>query len=160
MTEIFVNHQLLTLLAGESGENHIESEEYRGFLDEIRGVVDSLPGNHSEVIRGYYFECRGIDEIAEEMGLSRDDIRILLHKAIMKLKPLLAEKVKSRWPKRFANLRVCPICNHPKRKAIEAMVRSKKCRESWAMLNRRLKRRFGMSIHPPLVIIRHMRFHV
>ncbi len=159
MTQIYIDHQLLAKIAGSSPEKAADSEDYLAFLGRIRRAVEALPENHSKVITAYYFETRVIDDIAEEIGLPEEDTRRILREGLLKLKHALADEVKTRWPDRFGDIRICPICNHPERVAIETLIKSKKRNESWGVVNRRLKSKFGVSFNPPSVIISHMKYH-
>lgn len=159
MTQIFVDHQLLTKLAGAMPQKPVDSEDYLAFLQKVREAVLQLPPNHSKVIAAYYFECRVIKEIAVELGLSEADIKCILREGLLKLKHTLIPEVKTRWPNRFGHLRDCPICSHPDRDNIEAIIKAKKHSESWGAINKKLKFKFGVSFNPPSVIISHMKYH-
>ena len=158
MTMIFVDHQTLSQIAGFTpGDN--ENAEYQDFLESIRREVLELPADQRQVITLYYFETREIVNIATELGLPESDIRKLLRDGLNMLRHRLADLVRKRWPTKFAEARRCPICAHPRRREIEAIVKARKPADSWGKVNRELRKRFGCSFNPPSVLISHLKFH-
>lgn len=52
----------------------------------INQVIDQLPKRDRWVLRAIYFEERDKDEVCGELGITRDNLRLLLHRAIQKMK--------------------------------------------------------------------------
>jgi RNA polymerase sigma-70 factor, ECF subfamily len=54
----------------------------------IHLVIEQLPERDRRVLRAIYFEELDKDEVCRELGITRDNLRLLLHRAIQKMKHL------------------------------------------------------------------------
>lgn len=54
----------------------------------IHQAIEQLPERDRRVLRAIYFEERNKDEVCGELGITRDHLRLLLHRAIQKMKHL------------------------------------------------------------------------
>lgn len=54
----------------------------------IQKVIDQLPERDRRVLRAIFFEERDKDEVCRELGITRDNLRLLLHRAKQKFKDL------------------------------------------------------------------------
>jgi RNA polymerase sigma-70 factor (ECF subfamily) len=52
----------------------------------IHQVIEQLRERDRRVLRAIYFEERDKDEVCRELGITRDNLRLLLHRAIQKMK--------------------------------------------------------------------------
>jgi len=159
MAQIFVDHQVLTKIAAYLPSDPPESDDYRDFLDLVRQTVYDLESNHRQVVIMYYFENLDVEQITAELGLDQRIIYRRLRESLIKLRSSLAEAVKSRWPKQFRSLKLCPICDHPERLAIEKIIHGKKTSESWRTINKKLKQQIGRIFNPPTIMINHIKYH-
>jgi len=159
MIQIFVDHQVLINIASYLPSEISESDDNSGFLDLIRQKVYDLENDHRRVIIMYYFENLGVEQIAVELGLDQRAVYRLLRESLIMLKSSLTEVVKARWPRRFSDLKLCPICDHPERQTIETIIRGKKSGDSWGAINKKLKQRIGRIFNPPTVMINHIKYH-
>jgi len=159
MTIIFVDHQILVNVASYLPSKPAESDEYKDFLDMVRQKVDELEPGGRQVVIMYYFENLEAGCIAAELGLDERIVHQLLRESLKKLKASLAEAVKARWPDRCGNLKLCPICGHPERQAIENIIRAKKPGDNWGTVNKKLKRRIGRTFNPPTIMTNHLKYH-
>ena len=54
----------------------------------IQNVLEQLPERDRQVLRAIFFEERDKDEVCRELGVTRDNLRLLLHRAKQKFKDL------------------------------------------------------------------------
>jgi hypothetical protein len=160
MTMIYVDHQTLSEIAGYAPNEVAESAGYHDFLESVRQEVSGLSDNHRQVIIMYYFESREITAIAIELHLNENDVRKLLREGLGQLKHRLTDLVQKRWPDRFAALKPCPICSHPRRRQIDKLLEARKPTDSWGKVNRAVRQKFGCTFNPPSVIINHLKYHI
>lgn len=66
--------------------------EHSLLAEALKDAIDSLPKKDSEVLMRYYYYYQQTAEIADEMGLSADAVKVRLHRARKKLKTLLLER--------------------------------------------------------------------
>lgn len=66
--------------------------EHTLLAEALRDTIGSLPEQDSEVLIRYYYYYQQIAEIADEMKLSPDAVKVRLHRARKKLKQLLVER--------------------------------------------------------------------
>ena len=159
MAQIFVDHQVLINIAACQPSKPPESDDHKDFLDLIRQKVYDLDSNHRQVTIMYYFENLEVNRIADDLGLDQRTVYRLLRESLIMLKTSLAKAVKARWPGRFDDLKLCPICGHPERSAIDSIILSKKSNESWGAINKKLKQRIGRIFNPPAIMINHIKYH-
>ncbi len=57
----------------------------------IQNVIEQLPERDRRVLRAVFFEERDKDEVCRELGVTRDNLRLLLHRAKQKFKHLYAD---------------------------------------------------------------------
>jgi len=60
--------------------------------ERVREAVKSLSPRERELISKVFFQEKEKDEVCAELGVSRDYLRVLLHRAIEHLRDLLEEK--------------------------------------------------------------------
>jgi RNA polymerase sigma-70 factor, ECF subfamily len=60
--------------------------------EQVRLVMDELPARDRRILRALFFEDREKDEVCAEMGVGRDYLRVLVHRA----KSLLRERMLGR----------------------------------------------------------------
>ena len=56
--------------------------------EKIQKALDQLPERDRRVMRAIFFEERDKDEVCREYGITRDNLRLILHRAIQRLKHL------------------------------------------------------------------------
>lgn len=72
---------------GDIAEKIIEDEEYKALYHAIALLKD----NHREVILLYYFDGLSVSEIAGITGQTVQNVKVLMHRARMKLKEILED---------------------------------------------------------------------
>jgi len=63
----------------------------RKLARKVQKVVEELPERDRRVLRAIFFEERDKDEVCRELGISRDNLRLLLHRAKQKFRDLYEE---------------------------------------------------------------------
>jgi RNA polymerase sigma-70 factor (ECF subfamily) len=58
---------------------------------QVRAVIPELPPRDQAILRALFFEERDKDTICQDYGVGRDYLRVLLHRAKVRLRGLLAE---------------------------------------------------------------------
>ncbi len=62
----------------------------------VQRIVDELPERDRRILRGVILEERDKDEVCEQMGVDRDYLRVLQHRAINSFKKLYMERTAQR----------------------------------------------------------------
>ena len=158
MAIIYVDHQTLVKLAG-TATSRGSDETADQLRDIVRQAVDELDASSRQIISMFYFESRKINEIAKQTGLEIPRIREIIREGLNRLKHLLADEASRRWTGRV-KVSHCPVCLHPRRLAIEAIIQQKKTCQSWARINRRLLARIGRRFNPPSLLVNHLKYHM
>ncbi len=159
MSLLFVDHQMLSKLVSSKKE-FFGDDKAEAFHDLIREKVYNLEDQHKQAIVMHYFENLNLTDIAGEMGLEENQVHKLLGEALSILKYVLADIVENRWPDRFKNLHLCPVCNHPEKKKIEKIISGKRNKDSWGKINSQLNKHVGETFHPPSILINHLKYHM
>ncbi|MFY9644472.1 MAG: sigma-70 family RNA polymerase sigma factor [Terriglobales bacterium] len=60
----------------------------RRAAEKVQQVIEQLPERDRRVLRAIFFDERDKDEVCREMGITRDNLRLLLHRAKQRLKDL------------------------------------------------------------------------
>ncbi len=60
----------------------------RETAQKVHKVIEQLPERDRRVLRAIFFEERDKDEVCRELGITRDNLRLLLHRAKQKFKDL------------------------------------------------------------------------
>ncbi|MCD6162091.1 MAG: sigma-70 family RNA polymerase sigma factor [candidate division Zixibacteria bacterium] len=155
----YVNHQKLNAIISNESKTSID-HSLEALRLAVREKVHALDEPYRQIIVMYYFENQKLDSIAKETGLCVPQINKHLGEALLILKYSLAEIVKKRWPNRFANDCLCPVCSHPQKHKIEMILLSKKNNESWGIINKRLKKAVKTAFNPPIILLNHLRYHM
>lgn len=66
--------------------------EHTLLAEVLRDTIESLPKQDSEVLIRFYYYYQRTAEIADEMNLTADAVKVRLHRARKKLKQLLVER--------------------------------------------------------------------
>lgn len=64
----------------------------RQAAQKVQKVIEQLPERDRRVLRAIFFEERDKDEVCRELGITRDNLRLLLHRAKQKFKHLYDER--------------------------------------------------------------------
>lgn len=146
-----------------TGEGDLEIEK------EVRYAVAKLLEKEKIFIEQYYFEGKSYREIGQILKLNLKQVEYLHHKAVFKLKNLLAEFVARRFkmriekpiPEKLAHpnriAKGCVICQNPQQKEIEKVIESKKDYQTWGVILKKLKQKFDLKIKAPQILMGHMK---
>jgi RNA polymerase sigma-70 factor, ECF subfamily len=62
--------------------------------EKVQKVIEQLPERDRRVLRAIFLEERDREEVCRELGITRDDLHLLLHRARQKFKDLYSEQWK------------------------------------------------------------------
>ncbi|MEM6793213.1 MAG: sigma-70 family RNA polymerase sigma factor [Acidobacteriota bacterium] len=65
---------------------------------QVRGIVDHLPARDRKVLRAIFLEEKERDEVCAQMGVARDYLRVLLHRAKSEFRKDFMRRQASREP--------------------------------------------------------------
>jgi RNA polymerase sigma-70 factor (ECF subfamily) len=66
--------------------------------DKVREILEDLPERDRRLLRGLFLEERDKDEVCRELGVDRDYLRVLLHRAKLSFKSLYMKHMDRRPP--------------------------------------------------------------
>jgi len=151
-------------LYGRSNEDTAESKINRKseelIAKEVRKAVEKLSAEERLFIQKFYFEFKGYQEIAGLLKKRVYKLERIHRRALDKLRILLAAFVKTRFKLEIPKKTDCVICRSPFHKELDQLIKSKKKEVTYIPLIRTFKRKYGINIKTPQVIIGHQRKHM
>ncbi|UCD93809.1 MAG: sigma-70 family RNA polymerase sigma factor [Candidatus Zixiibacteriota bacterium] len=136
------------------------SEPNREIIAAVREAIEELSPLEKEFVERFYFHGQSYLKIADELGKRPRRIEGIHRRAISKLKKSLAEFVREKFDVETTVDTDCIICNSTFRKEIDAMIDAKKDEETWKNIIGALKKRYGIKIKSPQVLIGHEKYHL
>jgi RNA polymerase sigma factor (sigma-70 family) len=127
---------------------------------EVRKAVEKLSCEDKQFIRLFYFEFKTYQQIAGKLGRKIHKLERIHQRALDKLRILLAGFVQERFNLEVPKSSSCIICNSPFRRELEQLIRDKRQDETYSRLIRIFKRKYGITVKTPQVIIGHRRKHM
>ena len=121
----------------------------------VAGAMQKLPPTLKLIVYHRIYEGMAVSEIAKLTKNSIPETRAMLYEAYRLLRDYLAGFASQRWG--IEPEKSCQICAHPQARLIEEMLKTKKNAESWGTFCRRLQQLIGERIHPPNILIAHLR---
>ena len=70
----------------------------RQMQEKVREILEDMPEKDRRLIRAVFLEERDKDEVCEEIGVDRDYLRVLLHRAKQSFKSLYLKNIDRRPP--------------------------------------------------------------
>lgn len=136
--------------------------------NKVREALSKLTFAEREFIKYFYFDCRSYSEITALMGKKIYRLESLHKNAFEKLRKILGGYVEKRFklPQNYAsgeksaNSKPCIICQNPNRTNLEEIISSKKEKETWKKVMQEFKKRFGLIIKAPQILITHKNKHM
>jgi len=126
----------------------------------VRAALDRLDETEIEFIRSFYFQGLGYREISGMMGKATHRLESIHRGALLKLRVLLSGTTggyfKTRAPVTFD----CPLCRHPRRSAIDSMIRQRRPTATWRHIIKKLKTDYGLPGITPQRLIGHRKYHM
>lgn len=140
-------------------EETLEQIERRELLiGAVRNALRALSGLERHVVERHNFEGRSFVQIADELVTSKSHVKAIHRRARKRLRKILAPFVKQRFGLR-PRAGQCPICLSHYRRSAERVVRRRRPEESFAVVIKELRERFGIVVKSPKTIIGHVKYH-
>ncbi len=141
--------------------SHLQKPLYnQKIIKAVRKAVDKLKPAEKDFIERYYFQGYSIEQIALDLNLSKKNINVRHHLALIKLRKYLALFVKEQFGLETQINQNCLICNSVYTKEINRLIRSKKKEETWKRIIRILKEKYKIKIKSPQILIGHQKYHL
>jgi RNA polymerase sigma factor (sigma-70 family) len=133
----------------------------------VREAMERLSPLERQFVEYFYFEDKSYREISVLLNKSIHRLEGIHHRALGKLKMLLSNYVKTRFkltlPEQTdlkAQTSCCIICKSPFRQELDKLIQAKKEKETYKSLIRIFKKKYGLEIKTPQVIIGHRKKHM
>lgn len=136
------------------------SDAHEAINCEVRKAVEKLSSEEKQFIRLFYFEFKTYQQIAGKLGRKIHKLERIHQRALDKLRILLAGFVQERFNLEVPKSSHCIICNSPFRRELEQLIRDKRQDETYSRLIRIFKRKYGIAVKTPQVIIGHRSKHM
>jgi hypothetical protein len=147
------------ILRNSSGGEE-ENEINEAINREVRKAVEELPAAEKRFVELFYFEFKSYRQIAIILKKKVYKLERIHQRALGKLRILLTDFVKKRFRLEITEKTDCPICSSPFREELDQLIREKKEEETHKPLINILKKRYGIDIRTPQVIIGHRKKHM
>ncbi|UCE25613.1 MAG: sigma-70 family RNA polymerase sigma factor [Candidatus Zixiibacteriota bacterium] len=134
-------------------------EELDGLREMVAQAVESLDEQERFLIFRYYYLGESLSQMSLLSGRARYRLAAMHQRALRKLKRSLAGLVKARYGLTVQSYRTCPVCESSNREEIEAVLRSRDWQRSWRPVMELLRKRYGVIISTPQVLIGHEKYH-
>ncbi len=129
-------------------------------IEAVRTALEKLTEEEREFIICYYFRGLNLVETASELNRKSTRMDGLHLQAVKKLKKHLAGFVEAEFGIKTEGTKPCPVCISRYRREIEKIIASKAPSVPWSAVLAELKRKFGIIIRAPQVLISHRKYHV
>jgi RNA polymerase sigma factor (sigma-70 family) len=126
----------------------------------VREAMERLSPLERQFIEHFYFEDKSYREISVLLNKSIHRLERIHHRASGKLKMLLSNYVKTRFRLNLPEQTDCIICKSPFRQELDKLIQAKKEKETYKSLIRIFKKKYGLEIKTPQVIIGHKKKHM
>lgn len=129
-------------------------------IDAVTQAVDSLEQDEADFIRRFHYQGMGYREISRLTGRAIYRLEVLHQRALRKLKVRLPALLEGCCNLPTDPISDCPICAHPALDTINALILSKKEKETWKRIIQTLKNKYGLIIKTPQRLIGHKKYHM
>jgi RNA polymerase sigma factor (sigma-70 family) len=137
-----------------------ESDMNASLNQRVRKAVKKLPFDERQFVQLFYFEFKSYQEISRKSKKSTHKLERIHHRALGKLRILLAGFVQERFKLEISEDTDCIICKSPFRRELNELIRKKAEDETYSRLIKIFKQKYGIVIRTPQVIIGHVRKHM
>ncbi len=136
--------------------------------NKVREALNKLTFAEREFIKHFYFECRSYSEISTYTGKKIYRLETIHKNAFEKLRKMLGGYVEKRFKlpqdgvsvEKSGNSKPCLICQNPNKTDLEEIISSKKENQTWKNVMQEFKKRFGLVIKTPQILITHKNKHM
>jgi hypothetical protein len=137
----------------------VESPKTRALAIQMGEALRQLSDDEREFIERHYYAGQTYELIGHEMKKSRRKLETTHRRAIRQLRKLLRPFAEQYFALGHAPVPGCPICQSPRREAIEQLIAARDPRQPWGNLMGAIKEQFGLEITSSMVFTGHMKFH-
>jgi RNA polymerase sigma factor (sigma-70 family) len=127
---------------------------------EVRSAVEKLSPDERRFVELFYFEFRSYREISRKLRKKTYKLERIHARAVEKLRILLGDFVRQRFGLDVPPRTDCMICMSPHRRELEQLIRDKTDEETYSRLMRTFRKKHGVKIKTPQVIIGHRKKHM
>jgi len=124
-------------------------------VSNVNTALEQLEPALQEILKLKYYEGATTGEIALALDKPEKEIISLIYEAKRQMRFHLAEFVNKRWG--IKSGRLCRICIHPRRAAIESILIGKSQSESWGKITDRIYEAGEERFHPPQILKAHLK---
>lgn len=126
---------------------------------EVNRALNTLTALEQDFIHLYYFSGRTLLQTARQCRISYSRAGYIHNQVIRKLRKELAAFVRDRFDITVRIDENCPICNSRYKDRINDLIRKKRKEDTWREIIGILKRRYGLVIKTPQILIGHQKYH-
>lgn len=144
----------------DSSQSAKESEINASLNRRVRKAVERLSSDEKQFVQLFYFEFKNYQEISRKLKKKTHKLERIHHRALGKLRILLADFVQERFKLEIPEDTDCIICKSPLRRELNELIRKKAEDETYSRLIKILKQKYGIVVKTPQVIIGHVRKHM
>lgn len=126
----------------------------------VARALERLSAPEREFIVRHYFMGESYRELSEATCRTFHRLEGTHTRALRKLRRFLSPFMQREFGVGPEQLSDCPICASPERPAIDQLLRNKDPRDTWRLVFRQLRDRFGITIKTPQTVIGHIKYHI
>jgi hypothetical protein len=126
----------------------------------VNQALESLTEEEAGIVRCYYFQGMSYQAISDLTGRAIYRLGLLHNRALKKLKKKLAATLGGEYQIPFPGDRECPLCCHPRKAEIDALIQTKGEAETWRRISGTLRGEFGIRTITPQQLKAHQKYHI
>jgi len=136
------------------------SDDNSKIIRAVQDAMEKLTEEEREFIIHYYFRGLNLTDVAREINRKPTRMGGLHRQAVRKLKKQLAGFVEMEFGIKPGIVKPCPVCESPHKLEIEEIIGARTSAVPWSSVLAELKRKLGIVIRAPQVLISHKKYHV
>jgi len=125
----------------------------------VQVALTRLSEDEREMIERLHFMGQTIPELARSSGRARHKLEAMYTRAVRQLRRELSPLVREMYGLESGGTRDCPICASPHRAAIDRIIAARDPTATWRPVIQEIRRRFGIKLRAPQVLIGHYKYH-
>ncbi len=129
-------------------------------IEAVDRVLATLPEAEEDFIRRFHFMGQTYPEISRATGRTIHKLERLHRRILRKLAFRLRRYAGNTALPATLRETDCPLCKHPRRVEINALIESKKKEETWRRIIHRLRHQYGLVKISPQRLIGHVTYHM
>lgn len=137
-----------------------DSGESGPMVEAVDRVLATLPEAEEDFIRRFYFMGQTYPEISRATGRTIHKLERLHQRILRKLTSRLRRYAGDADLPALRRETDCPLCNHPHRAEINALIETKTKEETWRRIIQYLRHQYGLAKISPQRLIGHVTYHM